>query len=214
VPGVGLSLELLSGRFGSRRFSRRARSCWYPAAIRWPTATKSGGRSSARNRGSCGPRRTPWSKCSARPTRPGSSRASASWPTTTREAQAMVSVGMGVAMVPKTAVALQHPDVRVISLGSAAPLRRVLLAQRQDKVYAPGRGGLPFHPAGNRPRTGRGLLVTTAARAALSSSRQPRHTVPNLKRCLRAQGRTRRCDVVQRPEVGGHGVLGDAGVFT
>jgi hypothetical protein len=34
-------------------------------------------------------------------------------------------------------VALQHPDVRVISLGSAAPLRRVLLAQRQDKVYAP-----------------------------------------------------------------------------
>ena len=31
-----------------------------------------------------------------------------------QEAQAMVSVGMGVAMVPKTAVALQHPDVRVI----------------------------------------------------------------------------------------------------
>ena len=54
-----------------------------------------------------------------------------------QEAQAMVSVGMGVAMVPKTAVALQHPDVKVISLGSAAPLRRVLLAQRQDKVYAP-----------------------------------------------------------------------------
>lgn len=54
-----------------------------------------------------------------------------------QEAQAMVSVGMGVAMVPKTAVALQHPDVRVLSLGDAAPLRRVLLAQRQDKVYAP-----------------------------------------------------------------------------
>ncbi|MEV7606037.1 LysR substrate-binding domain-containing protein [Paenarthrobacter sp. NPDC089322] len=54
-----------------------------------------------------------------------------------QEAQAMVSVGMGVAMVPKTAVALQHPDVRVISLGSEAPLRRVFLAQRQDKVYAP-----------------------------------------------------------------------------
>jgi DNA-binding transcriptional LysR family regulator len=49
----------------------------------------------------------------------------------------MVSVGMGVAMVPKTAVALQHPDVRVLSLGAAAPMRRVLLAQRQDKVYAP-----------------------------------------------------------------------------
>ena len=54
-----------------------------------------------------------------------------------QEAQAMVSVGMGVAMVPKTVVALQHPDVRVLSLGSAAPLRRVLLAQREDKVYAP-----------------------------------------------------------------------------
>ena len=54
-----------------------------------------------------------------------------------QEAQAMVSVGMGVAMVPPTAVALQHPDVRVLSLGAAAPLRRVLLAQRQDKVYAP-----------------------------------------------------------------------------
>jgi LysR family transcriptional activator of glutamate synthase operon len=54
-----------------------------------------------------------------------------------QEAQAMVSVGMGVAMVPKTAVSLQHPDVRVLSLGAAAPLRRILLAQHQDKVYAP-----------------------------------------------------------------------------
>ncbi|MEX5305149.1 LysR substrate-binding domain-containing protein [Kocuria sp. CPCC 205258] len=54
-----------------------------------------------------------------------------------QEAQAMVSVGMGVAMVPRTAVALQHPDVRVLGLGPEAPLRRVLLAQRQDKVYAP-----------------------------------------------------------------------------
>jgi hypothetical protein len=33
-----------------------------------------------------------------------------------------------------TAVALQHPDVKVLSLGSAAPLRRVLPAQREDKV--------------------------------------------------------------------------------
>ncbi|MFJ4207807.1 LysR family transcriptional regulator [Paenarthrobacter sp. NPDC089675] len=54
-----------------------------------------------------------------------------------QEAQAMVSVGMGVALVPKTAVALQHPDVKVIGLGPDAPLRRVFLAQRQDKVYAP-----------------------------------------------------------------------------
>jgi hypothetical protein len=41
------------------------------------------------------------------------------------------------AMVPNTALGLRPPDVRVLSLGSAAPLRRVLLAQRQDKVYAP-----------------------------------------------------------------------------
>ena len=34
-------------------------------------------------------------------------------------------------------VALQHPDVKVISLGPSAPKRRVFLAQRQDKVYAP-----------------------------------------------------------------------------
>jgi len=54
-----------------------------------------------------------------------------------QEAQAMVSVGMGVAMVPKTAVALQHPDVRVLRLRPGAPQRRVLLAQRQDKIYAP-----------------------------------------------------------------------------
>ncbi|WP_396134322.1 LysR substrate-binding domain-containing protein [Arthrobacter oryzae] len=37
-----------------------------------------------------------------------------------QEAQAMVSVGMGVALVPKTAVALQQPDVRVLSLGAAS----------------------------------------------------------------------------------------------
>ncbi len=54
-----------------------------------------------------------------------------------QEAQAMVSVGMGVAMVPKTAVALLHPDVKVIQLGDDAPRRRVFLAQRQEKVYAP-----------------------------------------------------------------------------
>jgi len=54
-----------------------------------------------------------------------------------QQAQAIVSVGTGEAMVPKTALALQHPDVRAIGLGSAAPLRRVLPAQRQDKVYAP-----------------------------------------------------------------------------
>lgn len=54
-----------------------------------------------------------------------------------QEAQAMVSVGIGVAMAPKSAVAVQHPDVRVLSLGDQAPVRRVLLAQREERVYSP-----------------------------------------------------------------------------
>ena len=58
----------------------------------------------------------------------------------------MVSVGMGVAMVPKTAVALQHPDVRVISLGSAAPLAASIAGPAPRQGLRPGRGRLPFHP--------------------------------------------------------------------
>lgn len=51
-----------------------------------------------------------------------------------QEAQAMVSVGLGIALAPRTATVNQHPDVRVISLGSSAPSRRVLVAHRGGRV--------------------------------------------------------------------------------
>ncbi|MDR8019113.1 LysR family transcriptional regulator [Nesterenkonia aerolata] len=54
-----------------------------------------------------------------------------------QEAQAMVSVGIGVAMAPRGAVAVQHPHVRVLTLGPQAPVRRVLLAQRDERVHTP-----------------------------------------------------------------------------
>jgi DNA-binding transcriptional LysR family regulator len=53
------------------------------------------------------------------------------------EAQAMVSVGLGIALAPLTAITNRHPDVRVISLGNTAPPRRVLVAHRHDRVRAP-----------------------------------------------------------------------------
>lgn len=54
-----------------------------------------------------------------------------------QEAQAMVSVGLGVALAPRTAVVNKHPDVRVVSLGESAPPRRILVAHRADRVRAP-----------------------------------------------------------------------------
>lgn len=53
-----------------------------------------------------------------------------------QETQAMVSVGMGVALAPRSAVVLKHPGVTVLSLGRSAPRRRVLLAQREERVYS------------------------------------------------------------------------------
>jgi DNA-binding transcriptional LysR family regulator len=53
-----------------------------------------------------------------------------------QEAQAMVSVGLGIALAPRTALASKHPEVRVTSLGRSAPSRRVLLAHRHDRVRA------------------------------------------------------------------------------
>ncbi|TQL91130.1 LysR family transcriptional regulator [Pseudonocardia kunmingensis] len=53
-----------------------------------------------------------------------------------QEAQAMVSVGLGVALAPRTAVATTHPAVRVVGLGRSAPSRRILLAHRHDRVRA------------------------------------------------------------------------------
>ena len=46
----------------------------------------------------------------------------------------MVSVGLGVALVPRTAVVNKHPDVRVVSLGNSAPARRILAAYRPDRA--------------------------------------------------------------------------------
>lgn len=51
-----------------------------------------------------------------------------------QEAQAMVSVGLGIALAPRTATVNQHPDVRVVSLGASAPSRRVLVAHRAGRV--------------------------------------------------------------------------------
>lgn len=48
----------------------------------------------------------------------------------------MVSVGLGIALTPRTAVASKHPEVRVISLGRTSPSRRILLAHRPDRVRA------------------------------------------------------------------------------
>ncbi|MEU5839937.1 LysR family transcriptional regulator [Streptomyces diacarni] len=54
-----------------------------------------------------------------------------------QEAQAMVSVGLGVALAPKSAVMNHHPGVKILSLGQAAVSRSVVLAQRRDRVRAP-----------------------------------------------------------------------------
>jgi DNA-binding transcriptional LysR family regulator len=48
----------------------------------------------------------------------------------------MVSVGLGIALAPRTAVVNRHPNVRIVSLGDSAPHRRVLVAHRLDRVRA------------------------------------------------------------------------------
>lgn len=53
-----------------------------------------------------------------------------------QEAQAMVSVGLGVALAPRTATVNQHPGVKVVPLGNSAPARRILAAHRRDRVRA------------------------------------------------------------------------------
>lgn len=49
----------------------------------------------------------------------------------------MVSVGLGIALGPQSAVVNQHPGVKVLELGDSVPARRVMLAQRHDRVRAP-----------------------------------------------------------------------------
>lgn len=54
-----------------------------------------------------------------------------------QEAQAMVGIGVGVTLAPRTAVLNRLPNVRVISLGTTAAARRVLVAHRRDRVDSP-----------------------------------------------------------------------------
>lgn len=60
-----------------------------------------------------------------------------------QEAQAMVSVGFGVALAPRTALTNKHPGVRILSLGDSAPPRRIVVAHRHDRVRAPAE--IAFH---------------------------------------------------------------------
>ncbi|MFC7401695.1 LysR family transcriptional regulator [Citricoccus sp. GCM10030269] len=54
-----------------------------------------------------------------------------------QEAQAMVSAGIGVALAPESAVTIKHPGVSVLSLGREAPERRIMVGQREERVYSP-----------------------------------------------------------------------------
>ncbi|HEX6516903.1 MAG TPA: LysR family transcriptional regulator [Nocardioidaceae bacterium] len=54
-----------------------------------------------------------------------------------QEAQAMVAVGLGVALAPRLALANLRSDVTVLSLGDDAPRRRVLLASLAGRSATP-----------------------------------------------------------------------------
>jgi LysR family transcriptional regulator, transcription activator of glutamate synthase operon len=53
-----------------------------------------------------------------------------------QEDQTLVRVGLGIALTPRSAVANTHPGVSIVSLGSKAPYRRVLLAHGPGRVRA------------------------------------------------------------------------------
>lgn len=54
-----------------------------------------------------------------------------------QEAQAMVAVGLGVALAPRLALANLRSDVTVLSLGGDAPRRRILLASLAGRSATP-----------------------------------------------------------------------------
>lgn len=54
-----------------------------------------------------------------------------------QEAQAMVAVGIGVALVPRLALSVQRSDVKVIPLTGIVPRRRILLARVVDAGTGP-----------------------------------------------------------------------------
>lgn len=49
-----------------------------------------------------------------------------------QEAQAMVAVGVGIALVPRLALTVLREDVRVIPLSGEVPQQRILLARMKD----------------------------------------------------------------------------------
>ena len=86
-----------------------------------------------------------------------------------QETQALVSVGIGVALAPQSAVVIQHPGVRVLSLGAGAPQRRVLVAQREERVYSPAETAfrsILWRVVGDRLAEGAAPLPVTAAPAS------------------------------------------------
>ncbi|WP_235999233.1 LysR family transcriptional regulator [Qaidamihabitans albus] len=54
-----------------------------------------------------------------------------------QEAQAMVAVGMGIALAPRLALANLRADVRVLRLDGYAPSRRILLARLASRAQTP-----------------------------------------------------------------------------
>lgn len=54
-----------------------------------------------------------------------------------QEAQAMVAVGMGVALIPRLALSVQRSDVRVIRLSGVIPRRTILFARPLESVPSP-----------------------------------------------------------------------------
>lgn len=58
------------------------------------------------------------------------------------EAQAMVAVGLGVALAPRTALTNLRDDVRVIDVSAGAPVRRIMLARPADRRLTPPEEGM------------------------------------------------------------------------
>lgn len=54
-----------------------------------------------------------------------------------QETQAMVSVGIGIAIAPRSALSVQHPNVRVLEIEGTPPQRRTLLGQREERALSP-----------------------------------------------------------------------------
>lgn len=60
------------------------------------------------------------------------------------EVQAMVAVGLGVALAPRTALANLRSDVRVIAVSPDAPIRRIMLGRLKDRRLTPAEEGMRY----------------------------------------------------------------------